>query len=102
MLDLVSSIFERFCLFYSNDNFVKKNLESSFHFRFQINVFVDNMQGTGGPDPRRPERIVRYVSPKSIINNQNEEKKDGVNDDLTPDYMNVLGMIFSMCALMMR
>ena len=23
-------------------------------------------------------------------------------DDLTPDYMNVLGMIFSMCALMMR
>ena len=60
------------------------------------------MQGTGGPDPRRPERIVRYVSPKSIINSQNEEKKDGVNDDLTPDYMNVLGMIFSMCALMMR
>ena len=23
-------------------------------------------------------------------------------EDLTPDYMNVLGMIFSMCALMMR
>ena len=23
-------------------------------------------------------------------------------DDLTPDYMNVLGMVFSMCALMMR
>ena len=61
------------------------------------------MQGTGGPDPRRPERIVRYVSPnKSVINNQNDDKKDGVNDDLTPDYMNVLGMIFSMCALMMR
>ena len=64
--------------------------------------FIDEMQGTGGPDPRRPERIVRYASPKSIINSQNEEKKDGVNDDLTPDYMNVLGMIFSMCALMMR
>ena len=24
------------------------------------------------------------------------------SEDLTPDYMNVLGMIFSMCALMMR
>lgn len=23
-------------------------------------------------------------------------------DDLTPDYMNILGMIFSMCGLMMR
>ena len=60
------------------------------------------MQGTGGPDPRRPEKIVRYVSPKTVVNNHNEENKDGVNDDLTPDYMNVLGMIFSMCALMMR
>ena len=57
-------------------------------------------QGHG--DPRRPERIVRYVSPKVVVTNQNDDKKDGVNDDLTPDYMNVLGMIFSMCALMMR
>ena len=24
------------------------------------------------------------------------------NDDLVPDYMNILGMIFSMCALMLR
>merc|ERR1712123_126389 len=53
-------------------------------------------------DPRRPERIVRYVSPQAILNAQNDEKKDAPNDDLTPDYMNVLGMIFSMCALMMR
>ena len=61
------------------------------------------MQSAGqGQDPRRPERIVRYVSPKSVLTSQNEEKKDGANDDLTPDYMNVLGMIFSMCALMMR
>ena len=61
------------------------------------------MQGpVGGQDPRRPERIVRYTSPKSLFANQSEEKKDGVNEDLTPDYMNVLGMIFSMCALMLR
>ena len=60
------------------------------------------MQGqVNSQDPRRPERIVRYVSPKSLFS-QNEEKKDGVNEDLTPDYMNVLGMIFSMCALMLR
>lgn len=25
-----------------------------------------------------------------------------MNDDLIPDYMNILGMIFSMCALMLR
>ena len=56
----------------------------------------------GSADPRRPERIVRYTSPKSLFANQSEEKKDGVNEDLTPDYMNVLGMIFSMCALMLR
>ena len=61
------------------------------------------MQGQGGgQDPRRPERIVRYTSPKSLFASQSEEKKDGVNEDLTPDYMNVLGMIFSMCALMLR
>ena len=47
--------------------------------------------------------------------NNSEERKDAPSDDLTPgefkpknnnfqfpDYMNVLGMIFSMCALMMR
>ena len=49
---------------------------------------------------------------------QGEDRKDAPSDDLTPgrifflrnhfnrkrfpDYMNVLGMIFSMCALMMR
>lgn len=26
----------------------------------------------------------------------------GPGEDLTPDYMNILGMIFSMCGLMMR
>ena len=65
-------------------------------------IFAEKMQGQAGShDPRRPERIVRYVSPKSLFS-QTEEKKDGANEDLTPDYMNVLGMIFSMCALMLR
>ena len=68
-----------------------------------FNVFQMQGPGIGGPDPRRPERIVRYTSPKAVLTAQvGEEKKDGMNDDLTPDYMNVLGMIFSMCALMMR
>ncbi|XP_050499073.1 PAT complex subunit Asterix isoform X2 [Diabrotica virgifera virgifera] len=44
-------------------------------------------------DPRRPEKVSRYV-PKAT-NGTGQE-------DLTPDYMNILGMIFSMCGLMMR
>jgi hypothetical protein len=28
--------------------------------------------------------------------------QSATGDDLTPDYMNILGMIFSMCGLMMR
>merc|ERR1712059_242969 len=57
----------------------------------------------GANDPRRPERIVRYVSPQAVLAAMSEEKKEAAaGDDLTPDYMNVLGMIFSMCALMMR
>lgn len=46
-------------------------------------------------DPRRPDKEVRYKAPGS--NNQAQ-----MQDDLTPDYMNVIGMIFSMCGLMMR
>ena len=68
-----------------------------------LDIFQMQSPGISGPDPRRPERIVRYTSPKAVLTAQaGEEKKDGMNDDLTPDYMNVLGMIFSMCALMMR
>jgi len=52
-------------------------------------------------DPRRPDRIQRYVAPTAVLN-ASGEKKDMPGDDLTPDYMNVLGMIFSMCALMLR
>jgi len=46
-----------------------------------------------GADPRRPTRIYRY-KPSSNSN------KPG--DDPSADYLNLLGMIFSMCGLMMR
>nr|SVE78007.1 EOG090X0K7I [Daphnia lumholtzi]SVE78636.1 EOG090X0K7I [Daphnia lumholtzi]SVE79266.1 EOG090X0K7I [Daphnia lumholtzi] len=45
-------------------------------------------------DSRRSDRIHRY---KASAFNQNQN-----GEDLTPDYMNVLGMVFSMCGLMMR
>jgi len=46
-------------------------------------------------DPRRPDKEIRYKPPGS--NNQAH-----MQDDMTPEYMNVIGMIFSMCGLMMR
>ena len=57
-------------------------------------------------DPRRPDKVIRYSNP--LLQQQNVQAQSGggqpspSGDDLTPDYMNVLGMIFSMCALMMR
>jgi len=42
---------------------------------------------------RRSNKIIRYKPPDSSTS---------APDDPTPDYMNVLGMIFSMCGLMMR
>ncbi|EYB85952.1 hypothetical protein Y032_0287g1431 [Ancylostoma ceylanicum] len=47
------------------------------------------------PDPRRPNRIVRFKAADPQSNN-------AITDDPLPEYMNVLGMIFSMCGLMMR
>jgi len=47
-------------------------------------------------DPRRKEKIVRYKAPKS------QGQSGGANEDMMPDYMNILGMIFSMCGLMMK
>lgn len=47
-------------------------------------------------DPRRKEKIVRYKAPK------NQGQSGGANEDMMPDYMNILGMIFSMCGLMMK
>ncbi|KAK9883879.1 hypothetical protein WA026_004818 [Henosepilachna vigintioctopunctata] len=48
----------------------------------------------GNVDPRRPDKVQRYKPSPANSNTQGE--------DLTPDYMNILGMIFSMCGLMMR
>lgn len=42
-------------------------------------------------DPRRSEKVRSY---KSANNGQTE--------DFLPDYFNILGMIFSMCGLMMK
>ncbi|XP_074594828.1 PAT complex subunit Asterix [Brevipalpus obovatus] len=46
-------------------------------------------------DPRRPEKINRY---KPAIHSPTAN----VGEDPTPDYMNVLSMIFSMCGLMLK
>ncbi|KAM6307825.1 LOW QUALITY PROTEIN: PAT complex subunit Asterix [Podargus strigoides] len=44
-------------------------------------------------DPRRPARVARYT-PATETNPALE--------DPTPDYMNLLGMVFSMCGLMLK
>ena len=43
-------------------------------------------------DPRKPERVKRYKTSYSLQ----------FGDDQLQEYMNVLGMIFSMCGLMMK
>ncbi|CAL1546768.1 unnamed protein product [Lymnaea stagnalis] len=50
------------------------------------------MQQANANDPRRPNKVTRYKAQPS----------GGPADDPTPDYMNLLGMIFSMCGLMMK
>lgn len=51
--------------------------------------------GLGTSDPRRPDKQHRYKPPPPTA-------QASPGEDLTPDYMNILGMIFSMCGLMMR
>jgi len=46
-------------------------------------------------DPRRTDKINRYKAPQI-------QGQSAGGDDYMPDYMNILGMIFSMCALMMK
>lgn len=47
-------------------------------------------------DPRRPDRVKQFkVSP-------NNGSSTSGGEDFLPDYMNILGMIFSMCGLMMK
>jgi len=50
------------------------------------------MSSNNSNDPRRPGKIHRYKAPAS----------GSPADDPTPDYMNLLGMIFSMCGLMLK
>ena len=57
-------------------------------------VFIFSMNSSS--DPRRPEKEIRYKPAMSSTQAQD------LSQDLTPDYMNILGMIFSMCGLMMR
>ncbi|CAG9804038.1 unnamed protein product [Chironomus riparius] len=42
---------------------------------------------------RRPEKIVKYKPNNNIQSTQ---------EDLTPDYLNILGMVFSMLGLMLK
>lgn len=49
-------------------------------------------------DPRRMDKVNRYKVPQ----NQGQSNSAGAGDDLMPDYMNILGMVFSMCGLMMK
>ncbi|CAH1776043.1 unnamed protein product [Owenia fusiformis] len=50
------------------------------------------MHANNSQDPRRPEKVQRYKPPPS----------GGPMEDPTPDYMNLLGMIFSMCGLLLK
>ncbi|PAA60752.1 hypothetical protein BOX15_Mlig026149g2 [Macrostomum lignano] len=43
-------------------------------------------------DPRRPNKVVRFQPPPA----------DSMPSDTTPDTMNLLGMVFSMCGLMLK
>uniref|UniRef100_UPI00358E2E3F PAT complex subunit Asterix n=1 Tax=Myxine glutinosa TaxID=7769 RepID=UPI00358E2E3F len=52
------------------------------------------MSSNNSSDPHRPSKIQRYKPPSSETNQSLE--------DPTPDYMNLLGMIFSMCGLMLK
>ena len=49
-----------------------------------------------GSDPRRPNKVVRYRPPPVA------ENSSAPADDPIADYMNLLGMVFSMCGLMMK
>lgn len=71
----------------------------------QIQFISRSINMNSSADPRRPDRVIRYSNP--LLQTQNAQaagsgQSNASGDDLTPDYMNVLGMVFSMCALMMR
>merc|ERR1712179_119380 len=62
-----------------------------FQFYF-INLPQANKKMQNPADPRRPQKVARYKPLPA----------GSPSDDPTPDYMNLLGMIFSMCGLMMK
>lgn len=47
-------------------------------------------------DPRRPDRVKQFKA------SANATQSPSGGEDFLPDYMNILGMIFSMCGLMMK
>lgn len=47
-------------------------------------------------DPRRPDRARQFKA------SPNNGQGTSGGEDFLPDYMNILGMIFSMCGLMMK
>ncbi|XP_069164634.1 protein Asterix-like [Procambarus clarkii] len=59
------------------------------------NIPTQNATSNNSSDPRRVDKIVRY-KPSA------QGTPGAPGEDPTTDYMNVLGMIFSMCGLMMR
>uniref|UniRef100_A0A4X2L1J2 PAT complex subunit Asterix n=3 Tax=Metatheria TaxID=9263 RepID=A0A4X2L1J2_VOMUR len=52
------------------------------------------MSANNMSDPRRPNKVLRYKPPAT--------ENNPALEDPTPDYMNLLGMIFSMCGLMLK
>uniref|UniRef100_A0AAX7USJ3 PAT complex subunit Asterix n=1 Tax=Astatotilapia calliptera TaxID=8154 RepID=A0AAX7USJ3_ASTCA len=65
-----------------------------FSFAYSRNTLKHTMSSNNMADPRRQNKILRYKPPSTETNPTLE--------DPTPDYMNLLGMIFSMCGLMLK
>lgn len=63
----------------------------TFHSIHSIKMPAGSSISSPKDDPRRPNKIFRY---KPVPNKP--------TDDPTPEYMNLLGMIFSMCGLLMK
>lgn len=75
---------------------VKKKFSTTVYiFRF---FFVENKEKMSSPpvDPRRQEKIRPYKP------SQNNGQSTSGGEDFICDYMNILGMVFSMCGLMMK
>lgn len=70
------------CIHIFIKNFTIESLIKLIYLLFLVNT--ENV--------KRPDRIVRY-KPSAT---------QGSQEDLTPDYLNILGMIFSMLGLMMK